>query len=249
MEIRSLYNGELEIHFDPIKHEYYLNGVTRVDGCTTILRVIAAPDLEDWKREKILSNVRESLSKPGRFDQKKLDDIFKEAKEAPERVRDAAAISGTSTHENIENVYKFGKNIEGAQDEALRETELFFKKLDELGLKMVDSERFVYSKKYNFCGTLDFLVEDKQGNLILGDIKTGRMLPKHYFQTAAYQGAFQEETKKVVKERLIIHVNPRYTEVHIGDDFEKDYECFLGALYISRRLEYFKNAKEKAKRA
>ena len=63
------------------------------------------------------------------------------------------------------------------------------------GYEVIEIEKKLYSKKHNFVGTLDLIVKDKNGDLVLIDIKTSNRIVFGYeLQANAYRKAYEEET-------------------------------------------------------
>lgn len=63
--------------------------------------------------------------------------------------------------------------------------------------KIVAIEKFVYSKKYGYAGTVDFIYKNKEGQLILADFKTSKSIYDHFpLQVSAYALAYEEQNKK-----------------------------------------------------
>ena len=66
---------------------------------------------------------------------------------------------------------------------------------DNNDIRLVASERIVYSPKYRVAGTCD-LVCELNGDLFVGDFKTGKIYPSAFCQMAAYWSFMCEEPKK-----------------------------------------------------
>jgi hypothetical protein len=97
-------------------------------------------------------------------------------------------------------------------------------------------ERLVYSRTFNYCGTLDgiFLLTD--GSRVLIDIKTGD--PEDaaaHLQTAAYEFAYREEHPEApIAARWSVHLTPELKvpyRIHPYTDF-RDFGKFQACLTV-----------------
>ena len=100
---------------------------------------------------------------------------------------------------------------------------------------MVELEKKIYSKKYNYAGTLDLICKDKKGNLVLMDIKTSNFITFDYFlQLNAYKFAYEEETKSKVSKSFIVKLSKKDAEIEIKEIplNKKLFNAFIGAKYV-----------------
>lgn len=121
-------------------------------------------------------------------------------------------------------------------------------------VKFLLSEQKVYSKKYNYAGTLDAeaLVN---GKLAIIDFKTSKAIYEDYLlQVAAYLQARKEETKQKYKEAYVIRLskedkekNLAAFEVKRSSDLKNDFKTFLGCLSIYQWQQ--NNRREEIKRS
>lgn len=135
---------------------------------------------------------------------------------------------GTQVHDAIDRWHKEGiSSIEpsGDQDQdavALESFENYKKWFNKSGLTIFMSERVIHSKKYNYCGQLDRIYKDKNGNLLLGDFKTSNISKscptgireQYWSQVGAYTQAFEEETGLKITD-LIITNSPKNGKVKV----------------------------------
>jgi len=75
--------------------------------------------------------------------------------------------------------------------------------------KILFTEQHVYwddpvNPERKYAGTLDLLLEDKQGRIILADIKTGKIYKRGIVQASAYKEAAEQFLKVKIDSRLII---------------------------------------------
>jgi len=113
----------------------------------------------------------------------------------------------------------------------------FLRWIKEYKVKFIESERLVYSKKYDYVGLMD-LKARINGKLALVDFKTSKGVYNEYrYQVAAYLYADQEESGDKYEECWIIKFDKDdgNFEAHKIEDFEDDYKAFLGALQVKKR--------------
>lgn len=241
----KLYGGSIVLDFNEAKHKYTLDGKT-VDGVTSILKIINKPRLIDWSVRMDGEGLRELAQVLASHDRetvlKDIERILDKATGVTGKIKTDSASRGTDVHAYVENFIK-GKEQELPKDEAIRQrVERFVKWAKDNVSEFRDSERVVYSKKHGYCGTLDFTCFLKEGGgIYIGDIKTGKYVyPEHFFQTAAYQMAYQEETRTNVAGRIIVRLGEDGGEVTITNDQKKDRAAWNGVLSLYKRLSQLK---------
>lgn len=186
-------NGEKfdEFVFDPEgkgKSRYQLNGVG-MTGVTTILGAIAKPNLIDWAASEAY---KDSLS----LSKEQINTILLDKNYAHKRRSDSAKDIGKDAHDWVERYIK--SKIEGTSEPELdKETRhicVRFKSWAEREkVTFQASELSVFSRKYFYAGTFDFVCEIG-GRRFLGDFKTSSgIYGREYFaQCAAYRIAIEE---------------------------------------------------------
>jgi len=109
----------------------------------------------------------------------------------------------------------------------------------ELGLKVLKQyvEKLVWSNRWKFRGTLDRIME-RRGKLALIEIKaTASILPANCLQTAFYQIAFEEMTRKKIKERWVIRLKPDGYEAKLCKEMsDKDVCIGMVQSYYWKRM-------------
>lgn len=245
----SLYNGEIELLFEDVKHRYTIDNKT-IFSATGIVGVLDKPALIGWAANKAADHFKDNIKRvwtPDGIDEVKLEELYAEAKAAHRKFKTDAGNVGTLVHAWIEKFIKGQNPVEPVNAEIKAATDAFKQWVSEHQVTFNVSEAKIYSKKYNYAGTMDFeAVVD--GKLIVGDIKTSSgIYPEMRFQTAAYQQARQEELGKEYDHRVIIRVGkvlidgkPDF-EIAEFNDFDKDFKGFLGALLAYNRLQELKN--------
>ena len=241
-ETHKLYNGEVELMFDPVAHLYTVNG-KRVTGVTGATSTIAKPALIFWASNMAVSYISKSIKAGLRYDEIQLKEIFENAKRAHTTFKESAASKGKMVHEWIEEFIK-GRNPRPPMNEELRNaTEAFVKWTKENKVIFRLSEQKAYSKLWNYAGTLDFTAE-VNGKLVLGDVKTSSgIYPEMFYQVAAYQLAREEEyPDEDYKSNLIVRCGKDGSlEIQESREFEENSRAFLGALAIYNRQQELKD--------
>lgn len=223
-----------ELVFDEAKHAYKWAGEF-VPGVTTILSCIGKPALIPWAAGMAADHWLEAV-KSGRTDYAA---IHKESKSAHRKKSQAAADAGSNVHLYAECHFKGQPLPELLTDQAKRGVEAFHKWMDAHKIEILSSERRIFSQKYYYAGTCDFVAKI-DGVLGVGDIKTSSgIYPEMRFQTAAYQQALQEETAADFAARWIIRFDKKTGEFEAKTftDFELDFTGFNAALALHKTLQ------------
>ena len=235
-----MYGGEFT--FDEAKHAYKFNG-DPVPGVTTILGNIAKPALIPWAAGMAADHFLAAI-KAGRTD---LDAVYAESKGAhTKRMKDSGS-SGTNVHAYAEAYLKKLPLPELLTDQAKRGVEAFHKWLEAHKIKVLASERMVFSKEHYYAGTCD-LVAEIDDQLAVGDFKTGSgIYNEHRFQTAAYQHAMQEEKGMKFDVRWIVRFDKKTGEFEAKPfyEFDLDFQGFSAALTLHRTLQAMKPPKRR----
>lgn len=204
--LTPLYNGKVVIKFYPASHQYWISvdsGKTykRKTGSTTYIGIMdKSTPLMSWQQGMTLDFLFECISKGVKID----TDRAIEAVIQHETAKDKAADIGNQIHEFCEFYIRHKLKQKGFETlpsipnfpEAVTGANAFLSWLDEHKVNFVSTERPVYSRKYDYVGTLDFeAVID--GELCLGDFKSSNGLYQAVrMQTASYAEADMEECGK-----------------------------------------------------
>lgn len=146
-------------------------------------------------------------------------------------------------------------------------------------VKWIHTERKIFSREYDFAGTMDGLAYidscgepectccgtvdlstgqrialEFVGVLALIDWKTSnRLYPEYWYQTASYEGAYEEETGEDVRLRIICRLGKDDGQFECQrrdhETFEQDYTTFLHALALYRDIEWQKENESARKSA
>ncbi len=250
----KLYKGEVKILFDEINHAYYRETESkkeRLIGVTTLIGVLDKPALIPWAVGVTVEYIRQHLDRLQEDPRLLLSD----AKAESDKLKTEAADIGTRIHAWIENHIKGIKQEMPEDERVIKGVVSFLNWEKENKVEYLESERLVYSKHYGYAGIIDVLARIN-GNLYLLDIKTGNSIYAEVkLQTAAYQQAYEEETNKHLKGRIVLRLsketeeeynervknkNPKYVKpykvfesVSLVDDL-KDLEAFVCCLNLYR---------------
>jgi len=237
-----LYNGDIQLKFTHNGHRYQIDqgqGWKPVQGVTTILgKVIAKDGLVSWAANLAVEAMLDGATP-------------EEAKKAHTLKKDKGADIGSEVHTAIENHF-YGKKVQVTTPEAEKALQGFYEWLEPRKITSIKNEIPVYSKKYNYCGTCDFIAEI-DGRRYIGDWKTsdpkrdyknnrytGKFLayPEHFIQVAAYDQALREMGNDAPDGHMVVYVT-KSGKVHtfINKKVEENIAAWLAGLFLSRRLQ------------
>jgi len=239
-----LYSGTVELEFkDKPYHAYYANG-EKVPSVTTILKVVSKGDaLTWWAVNQTVDYFRSQLQ--GEISSETLEEIFKAAKFAWKAKKEEAAGIGTIAHQWLE------KHLRGetpdelpANEAAANSVRAALDWLSQHHHEPVAIESRIYSKKFFYAGTLDYLSR-VDGDLCVCDWKTSTGLwPEYFFQTAAYVHAHEEESGQKIDGRWLLRIDKvtgQFEELFLPrSTLSKDFKAFKGALALYERLKELK---------
>ena len=156
--------------------------------------------------------------------------------------KEEAASTGTQVHKYAEEFVKGLKPELPTEEKALNGVTAFHQWFKSKKIKILESERMVYSKKYNYVGTMDALaVIDGKTSVI--DFKTSNYANSSMcYQVAAYQMAYEEEIGKTLSgARYLLRFDkddgefhPRILDVE-ETDYKEDCRAFIGLLDVKNR--------------
>lgn len=153
------------------------------------------------------------------------------------KAKEEAADIGSAIHDWIEQKIKGLEPAIPEDDKVKNGVLAFLKWQNENKIKWLETEKIVYSKKYNFVGKLDAIAKIN-GKTCLIDYKSSKgIYPEFYLQTAAYQLAYEEEHGKKLDGRILIHLGKEdgvFETIEAND--KKDSKAFLGLLEAKKRL-------------
>lgn len=194
MILNELYGGQVQLQFNDFGHKYVLLPEGKpVPSVTTIKSVLNKPALVNWAANQAVDHIASCL-KPGvSMDEVEINMLLSAARKAHTQKKQDSAEIGSMVHEWLSKFIK-GENPDMPVSPLMHKAvSNFLEWKDKHKVKFILSEQPVYSREYNYCGTLDFVAEI-EGNLFLGDIKTSNAIYEDYWiQLAAYGIARSEE--------------------------------------------------------
>ena len=236
----------MEFKFEAKNHSYTLDGKP-LTGCTTVLGVIAKPNLIQWAANEAVNFVRNEWKSDVIYSQEAIELILNKAKTAHRRKKEEAGQKGADVHAVIEDIIKFAiKEDEGMIMMNTHETPQvrnFIEWAIENKIKFLESEKKVYSQKHWTAGTADFTCLIN-GRKWIGDIKTSSGIYDRtpMAQTAAYRMMLEEMGEKDFVGSVIVNIKKdgkfnKEEDVYWSEDFQEDLSLFLGALQVYRILQ------------
>jgi hypothetical protein len=201
------------------KHLKYSIDDVGVPGVTTILQIIAKPELDAWINYVGLKKSQE--------------------------IKQEAANRGTLIHEAVEPILA-GKKAKSVDPDTDKIVKNFAKWSKDNVEKWLCFEQAVYNKKELYAGTLDAIAKLKDGRIMLVDLKTSKKIREEYYlQLAAYYNCDSIENDcfdlSTLEGALILHLNNDLIWESHEINLDGQYEIFLAAV----KLWYWKNGKKK----
>jgi hypothetical protein len=250
-QLISLYGGEVEIEFYPNSHRYSLKGQKDwLISVTTITGIIdKSRFLMPWAVNECVSYVQGELAKREdlHIPKEEVVRLILEGAEQYKIKREVAASIGDKVHEFAEKFtlaqLKQGEMpviTDEMEEKVVQGINAFLEWYNSHNIQFLEAERIIYSREYGYVGKCDgiALVDCKKTIL---DYKTGKGIYDDFkFQVAGYRIAYEEETKKVLDQSLILHFSKddgNFTVYPIENKtYELDALAFKGLLLAKKRL-------------
>ena len=225
----SLYKDKIKLVFDSVKHTYKVDDKI-VYGVTGIIGIINKPALVNWATNLAVNKVRERKD----YLEKHLEDVLKEAKGEHYKVSKEAKELGTRVHNVADRWFsedKFGLVQEMLLVKREEERNALSVMLEFLKTSKPDrkfGEKKIYSKKYSYAGTVDF-IGLLNGVMTVADYKTSSAIyPDYFLQTSAYAQAIEEELGIKVKQTAVIRFGKdRKLEIQTDKKWKEKLPVFL----------------------
>ena len=240
MEIK-LYKGKVKINFAEKDwngkkiHKYTDSKGNKIESVTGITGLLdKSTPLMIWATRMMGDYILDYYS-----GQVITPDIIETAKKQWREAKEKAADIGSAIHEWVEQKIK-GLEPEIPQEEKVRNGAIaFLKWMKTHDIKFKETERIVYSKKYNYVGRCDWF--GKEGKTwIIGDHKSSKGIYNEMrYQLAAYWNASEEERIAEFEKGIIVKYGKEDGEFETLEisrrEYLKDREAFLGLLQTKRR--------------
>ncbi len=215
-------------------HRYFLDG-RRVLGVTQVLKVLSAPQLNDWKvREGVKISAQELIGEGE--DQ---EDYARRIVGICRRNGAMRRNAGEQVHRMVE-AHLLGRDPPKASHKEFQAFMAFFDWWESRGFTVVVVEGYVASRTHEYCGGFDFLGHNSSGRLILIDFKTsyGSYLSDSYrLQIAAYRAALDEIGVRTAFGSVAFlpfgRIGP-VIERETPADWQPDFDRFLDLLKVAR---------------
>ena len=211
--------------------------------------MIAKPALINWAANMAVDYIKMRFEKAGDTRSEfyenplELDKLLQDARKAHCQKRDKAGDIGTIVHSSIQQWIRGAKYPADISKQADKMISNFIIWAKENKVEFLASEKRVYSEKYFFAGTYDFLCKI-DGKTWLGDIKTSSgIYPEMFFQCAGYQICEEEMNSKVkIDGHIIVNLKKDGTFKEKRSVSNKDNKkAFLSALNLYRVINKVKN--------
>lgn len=159
--------------------------------------------------------------------------------------------------EKVDLDRKFGTNPDKFDDEYIRATDLnnlhdaimdFIRWMDNHDVEVIDVERIVYSREYDYCGKFDAILRI-DGKIYLVDFKTSNpsrefadgIYPENYAQTGGYDIALTEEFPEFkIDGHAIFNISKKTGKLSINysTDRQENRDFFLYTLGTKRGMQF-----------
>lgn len=241
-EEHLLYEGKVKLFYHDSVHRYYVERGGKklpVPGVTTITGMLdKSRALVQWAANQTTRYVKENFDPTlYQFNPKHLDQVLEKARFEHREYKENAADIGRQAHDWLDFYFKTGIELAYPQNElVVNAIDAAKSWLAQHTITDIQTERKVYSRRFNYSGILDKkAVVDGEKAII--DWKSGNNIwPESRMQTAAYQYAIEEETKEKIDVRWLIHLDKdkgAFTPYRLPrKDFYKDFSGFRGALRL-----------------
>ena len=255
------YGDDVDLKYDETKHTYMVKG-EQVPAVTRIVDAVAPKSLTEWAAKAgadwwldthILEGYTDDyfLGNPQESDVEMKNITYNGIRNAHKEISREAQIIGSDVHKWIELWIKFkihgGSSVADYPYEVKTPMENFHKWVESREIEWIASEKKVYSKFWNYAGTIDALARIN-GELYVIDFKTSAKIYKEYYlQVYGYAQAIHEmvndESNKHYPKGMIVRLDKnedKFQEVA----FECEPRVFHNALSIkefqSKRIKKLK---------
>lgn len=243
----SLYGGDIVVEFNEGNHRYKVNGDYK-NGVTTVLSCLSKENLIQWAANKSVEAFRLAYTADG-WTPEEFEKVCAEARYAHRTLKDDAADVGKRVHAWISN-YLNEQPTEPMNDALYPSVSAFLEWEIQAKPEYLHSERVVYSRKHDYCGTVD-LVMKIDGKRVVADLKTskpeqefkkgytGRQRGRdtHFLQNGAYDQALGEEDGVYADSVAVIYI-PLDGSIHVYQNDNPEFwrEGFIKVLETFRFL-------------
>lgn len=267
--------------------------LVQIDGVTTVIHIIdKSKVLIPWAAKQICQKIlattpkcncviigEPSIGEHAHVKWDKFEELVGIAQKKPREILEESGDIGKIAHTWIEEVIQksidesfgiitwqtYGDKKFPENEKASSCVRAALDWMESHNVQWISTERLVYSRKYEYAGTMDGLAKvsscknkdccqtEFKEVLSLIDWKSSNGLwPDYVIQTAAYQYAYEEENKVKVTDRFILRLGKedgKFEPWHLSSSFSKyDFEVFLNCLKLHRNYGNLKLRMDKYKR-
>lgn len=201
----------MSVYFDEATHTYLHRGRV-LPSVTQVTGILDKPALIPWAVGCTVEHLKGKLEAGVPYTEIQISSMLQAAERARFFVSDKALEIGSAVHDWLERHVKAQIQEKPSPDlperPAVRLAVEEFLAWEERqsGLRYLASERRLHSEIYDYCGTVDTLLE-MDGRLIVADFKTSKAIyPEYWLQVAGYAQAVEEEDGITVGDLMIIRV-------------------------------------------
>jgi hypothetical protein len=245
----------MKTSFSKSKHEYLIDG-KRATGVTTIIGVLAKPQLIGWAAKMACEYIKDHGVKGetivGWF---VTPEVLESAKSAHQKKKEAAGEHGTSAHSLIETfvgvcLQDGGRpvltELAGWKPEDWQTIYPFILWARENVDHFLFSERQMFNKELFIAGTADFAYVGKDGKSYMADFKTSSGIYgiDYWLQVAAYRMLAEAEGDVPYDGATVVRMGKDGSfEVQNRFTYEIDKEAFLACLTLYRAQATYQKVK------
>ena len=228
---------DIELCFDEKRHRFTIDGRQILSVTAATSMVDKSASLVPWAvglaRDYLADKWKENLNAD------EWNILILEACRQHQIVKEKGGSVGKDVHKWAEQFLQ-GKEPPMPVDEQVRKgVEAFLKWIEQAKVKVIETEKHVYSARYDYAGITD-LIAEIDGRLAVVDFKTSKGLYNDYlYQVAAYEVAYREMTGSKVKDVWLVRFDKNTGEFdpHLIDKFENanNWGAFHACLVLKRR--------------
>jgi len=252
--VQYKHGDDVELEYNDEKHTYMVEG-KQVPAVTRVVDAVSPKNLTEWAAmagaDWWANNYEESTGLPWKERMEMQSFLYDGIRHAHKWISREAQNIGSDVHKWIELWIKFkihgGSAVADYPYEVKTPMENFHKWVESREVEWIDSEKKVYSKFWNYAGTIDALAKIN-GELYVIDFKTSAKIYKEYYlQIYGYAQAIHEmvndDSNKHYPKGMIVRLDKNENKFQEAA-FECEPRVFHNALSIkefqSKRIKKIK---------